>query len=70
MRVCPDEPTLFSTYFPSLEELLLLVYTPIRTIYFFGDIEDERVVKFLNSYKNRKAVGSSDFEIICMKKEV
>lgn len=63
-------PVLFSTYFPCLEELLLLAQTDIRTIYFFGDVEDERTVKFLNSYKNRKAEDYPDFEIICMKKEV
>jgi hypothetical protein len=44
-----DACSIFCTYFPSLEELLALYSTDIRTIYYIGDITDERSVKFLNS---------------------
>lgn len=49
-------PVLFSSCFPSLDELIFIYETDIRTIYFFGDIENENVVDFLNKF--------TDFEII------
>jgi len=44
-----DIAILFCTYFPTLEEICVLFLTDIRTIYYMGDIIDERVVHFLNT---------------------
>lgn len=49
---------MFCSYFPSLEELLAIYTTDIRTIYYMGDITDERSVRFLNT------CTETSFEII------
>lgn len=41
---------LIATYFPTYEEFLTLYLTDIRTVYYFGSIEDEKTVKMLNAY--------------------
>lgn len=41
---------LFSTYFPSYEELIVAHSAGIKEIYHFGDISDSRCVKFLNAH--------------------
>jgi len=52
-----------SSYFPSYEEFLMLIMTDIRKIYYFGDITDERSVKFLNDVSGGRFEDGS-FEII------
>jgi len=55
-------PTLFSSYFPSLNEFLLLMTTDIRSVYYMGDLEDEKAVRFLNDLTRIRPDDS--FEII------
>jgi hypothetical protein len=57
--------SVFLSYFPHVDELLLLVPTPIRTIYFWGEVNDEATVQFLNSYNETSQIP---FEIINLKK--
>jgi hypothetical protein len=57
--------SVFLSYFPHVDELLLLVPTPIRTIYFWGEVNDEATVQFLNSYNETSPIP---FEIINLKK--
>jgi len=40
---------IFSSYFPSLEDLMLSVSVGISSIYFLGKIKDQKSVEFLNS---------------------
>jgi deoxycytidylate deaminase len=40
---------LFSTHFPSLNDMLLVVSVGISAVYFFGEITDVEVVRFSNS---------------------
>ncbi len=64
-------PRLFSTYFPSYDEFLLLFLTPIREVYYFGDVTDEKAVKLLNAHT--KFFGehqSASFQIIKLNFEV
>jgi len=53
-----EKSYLFSTYFPTFEEFIALYSTDIRTIYYIGDISDERTVRFLNN------CSGESFEII------
>jgi deoxycytidylate deaminase len=41
--------TLFSTYFPSIDDLKLIVATGISTIYFFGIIDNQETVSLINN---------------------
>lgn len=41
---------LFSTYFPTLPELMMVHSIGIKNIYFFGDITDPRCVKYFNEH--------------------
>jgi len=50
------------SYFPSYDEFMLLYMTDIRTVYYMGDIEDERAVQFLNA--QTQAYPEDGFEII------
>jgi hypothetical protein len=57
----------FLTYFPHIEELKLLYQENIHKIYFFGDIDDEDSVNFMNDLTyNDKFIGDwvPFFEII------
>ena len=56
------EGTLISSYFPTLEEFMLLLGTKIRTVRYFGNIEDEKAVIFLNAHTNENP--ENGFEII------
>lgn len=51
---------LFSTYFPSIDDMILIVSVGITSIYFFGEIKDSKSVLFTNSLKD----GSIPLEII------
>lgn len=44
-----DEPCIFCTYFPSLEEFKSIFITDIRLIYYMGEITDAETVKFINT---------------------
>lgn len=44
----------FLTYFPHIDELKLLYQADIHELYFFGDIDDELAVEFLNNVKDTK----------------
>lgn len=50
------------SYFPTLEEFIFLCHTNIRTIYYMGDIQEEKTVRFLN--KLSKENIENQFEII------
>jgi len=41
--------SIFSTYFPTLDDVKLIVATGISSIYFFGEITDMSAVQLLNS---------------------
>ena len=43
---------LFTTCFPCLNEMVLIISVGISTIYFFGEITDVNSVKFVNSLKD------------------
>lgn len=58
-------PVLFSTYFPSYYEFLLLLQTPIRTVYYLGDVDDEKAVSLLNAHT--LAVPGLGFQIVSLK---
>ena len=47
----------FLTYFPHIDELRLLYQSGIQVIYFFGDLDDEDSVSFLNSLTYRCGSG-------------
>ena len=51
---------LFASYFPSLEDLKLIVATGVSTIYFFGEINDANSVSLINNL----ASSSIPLEII------
>ena len=57
----PGEYFLISTYFPSYSEFEMLSYTPIRKVYYMGDVNDEKAVLFINAHT--KLIGEG-FEII------
>jgi hypothetical protein len=44
----PKRGSAFLSYFPHIDELRLLYQTNIFTVYFFGDIDNEEPVKFIN----------------------
>jgi len=56
------EGELFSSYFPTLEEFILLTSTRIRSVRYMGEIEDERTVQFLNAHTG--LYPDDGFEII------
>jgi hypothetical protein len=56
------EGTIFCSDFPSLDEFMTLFLTKIRTVYYFGDIKDEKAVMFLN--KHTGTYPENGFEII------
>jgi hypothetical protein len=60
-----NAPVLFSSYFPSYYEFLLLLLTPIRTVYYLGDVHDERAVSLLNAHTMSAPVDG--FEVIALK---
>lgn len=60
-----NAPILFSSYFPSYYEFLLLLLTPIRTVYYLGDVHDERAVSLLNAHT--ASAPQDGFEIIGLK---
>ena len=39
--------TIFCTRFPKIEDMMLIVATGIKTLYFLGDITDQAVVRFM-----------------------
>lgn len=43
---------LFSTYFPSLDDMILIVSVGISSVHFFGKITDMEAVEFTNSLKD------------------
>jgi len=43
---------LFSTYFPYLDEMILVVSVGIKSVYFFGKVTDVKTVEFVNSLKD------------------
>ena len=52
-----EKATVFSTYFPSLEEIKLLVYFGIVSIYYLGGIPtDPETVLFLNQL-NKESIS-------------
>ena len=57
-----EAPVLFSSYFPSYEDFMLLMYTRIRTVYYMGDIENPKTVQFLNDHT--AGDRSDGFEIV------
>lgn len=57
--------SIFLSYFPHVDELRLLIPTKIRTVFFWGDVDDEETVQFLNSF-NEKV--KPPFEMIQLKK--
>lgn len=60
------EPSiLFSTYFPRFEEVELLIESGIRTLYYFGAIEDIDSHRFFNLFQKHT---ENDFEFINLKK--
>jgi len=40
---------LFSTHFPSLDDMLLIISVGISVIYFFGEATDVKTVLFVNT---------------------
>jgi deoxycytidylate deaminase len=44
--------TLFTTYFPTIEDLKLIVAVGITSLYFMGNINDAKAVKLLNNLKS------------------
>lgn len=54
---------LFSTYFPSLDDMILIVAVGISTVYFFGEVVDVSTVEFTNNLKE----GSISLEMIHLK---
>lgn len=58
----PSEVVAFFSYFPHVEELTMLYLADIYKLYFFGDIDNEEAVNFLNNTidSNKKTI----FEII------
>jgi hypothetical protein len=64
-----DEEALFSTHFPSYTEFQALHNTPIRVIYFFGNVSDEKSCKLLNQLGKEAVEGgvSDDYTIINLK---
>ena len=45
----PHDKALFSSYFPSLNDVKLIVAAGISAVYFFGQINDQEAVMLLNS---------------------
>lgn len=58
-----DKTYLFSSYFPSMQDLLAILLTPIRSVYFFGDIDKEDAAILLNDH-NRHGGLSQRIELI------
>jgi deoxycytidylate deaminase len=42
---------IFSTYFPSLNDMVLILAVGITTVYFMGNISDTKTVDLINSTK-------------------
>lgn len=42
---------IFSTYFPSLNDMVLIIAVGITTVYFMGNISDTKTVDLINSTK-------------------
>jgi hypothetical protein len=42
---------LFSTYFPSLNDMILVVSVGITSVYFMGEVDDTSAVDLINSTK-------------------
>jgi hypothetical protein len=57
------------TYFPDFEELRVLWQTDIRTIYFFGDINNEEAANFINDINGEYGESEPEmaFEVINLK---
>jgi hypothetical protein len=55
--------SLFCSYFPTFEEFIALYSSDIRTVYYMGDITEEKTVRFLNS------CSGLSFEIIKLEVE-
>lgn len=56
---------LFSTYFPSLDDMVLIVAVGISSVYFFGEISDVSTIEFTNNLKE----GSISLEIIHLEQQ-
>lgn len=39
---------IFTTYFPALSDLILIISTGITSVYFFGEIRDPKTVELTN----------------------
>lgn len=61
MKGLEEECVLISTHFPSYEEFQALFETSVRKIYYMGDVNDEKAVRFLNAHSKASEEG---FEII------
>jgi deoxycytidylate deaminase len=44
-----SKSAIFSTYFPTMDDVKLMVATGVSTIYFSGEINDKNTVEMLNS---------------------
>ena len=43
--------SLFSTYFPNIEDIKLIIATGVSRVYFYGKIDDPETTELLNSFK-------------------
>jgi len=57
--------TLFSTHFPNLDDVKLIVATGVTSVYFFGLITDQNAVTLINNLKD----ASIPLELIALKPE-
>jgi len=60
-----NDEYLFSTYFPSYSDFMLLHLTTIRTVYYMGDADDAQAVQFLNMHTLHQTTNG--FELINIK---
>lgn len=62
----PQSITVFCSYFPHVDEVKMLIQSPLRNLCFWGDLDDEETVKFINDHS--KKYMSSGLQITNLKK--
>jgi hypothetical protein len=49
---------IFSSYFPRLSDVKIILSLGIHTVYFFGEINDPEAIKAINSYNEQASLGT------------
>jgi len=62
----PGGITIFSSYFPHMDEVKMIVQSPLRNLCFWGDLDDPETVDFINNHS--KIYSGSGLNITNLKK--